>query len=127
MSNTRSSDMPMERPVLRRTSCVHCGDSNVSMNDPYRTRCQRCLNRNRNPYGTRPVTVQPNSERQNDGRKRSAKPKRRRSKRSKRSRKSKRSKSRAKRTKSRAKRSKSRVRKSRSMRRKSTRPRRSRK
>ena len=120
MSNTRSNDMPMERPVLRRTSCVHCGDTNVSLSDPYRTRCQRCLNRNRDPYGTGPVTVRPASERQNDGRKRSAKPRRRRSKRSKRSRKSKR-------TKSRAKRSKSRVRKSRSMRRKSTRPRRSRK
>jgi len=127
MSNTRSNDMPMERPVLRRTSCVHCGDTNVSMSDPYRTRCQRCLNQNRNPYGTGPVTVRPNSERRNDGRKRSAaKPRRRRSKRSKRSRKSKKSRV-VKRTKSRAKRSKSKARKSRSMRRKSTRPRRSRK
>ena len=124
MPNTRSNDMPMERPVLRRTSCVHCGDSNVSLNDPYRTRCQRCMNQNRNPYGTGPVTVRPNSERQNDGRKRSAaKPRRRKSKRSKRSRKSKRSRM-SKRAKSR---SKSRARKSRSMRRKSVRPRRSRK
>lgn len=32
------------RPVLRRSSCVGCRSPNVTLNDPFRSRCSRCLN-----------------------------------------------------------------------------------
>ena len=91
--SSSSSDMPQGPPVLRRSSCVGCRSHDVTLNDPFRSRCSRCLN-----SGVDPITGSRRSatdfsqltsgrstrSRNNDGKSR------RRSRRSRRSRKSKR-------------------------------------